>query len=219
MPDERKAATAANETAKGRPKDKPKAASKTPSPRPASVMEAAECGCHFVAGALSEHLLRLKELFGGSEELTPLLEFLEDLTHSIILMQMVTAEHSFIHSLLCHHPDALSLRKDEGFIEWAMGQPPVVQACLVHSVNPEDAVWAISLYKEEMQGKGRDEAARKALAGREERLRATAAPQGGGVPVPSSSRFTREDIAKMSVADFKKNESSINAALASGQIG
>jgi hypothetical protein len=183
------------------------------------VLEAAECGCHFVAGALSEHLMRLRERFGSSEELTPLLDFLEDLTHSIILSQMVTAEHSFIHALLGHHPDALALRRDDAFIEWALGQPPVVQACLIHSVNPEDAVWAISLYKEEQEGKDRAEASRRALAGREERLRATAAPLGGGSALPSSSRFTREDIARMSVADFKKNESSINAALASGQIG
>ncbi len=186
-----------------------------PSP---TVTQAAGEGVNFVTGSLSMSLQEAIAALEGLKGAEPLAGLLTELVHTLILQQLLLSEHLFINDLLGLHPDALSLRADSAFKEWTLKQPPLIQACLIHSQNPEDAAWAISLYKEERLRARGELAKREEAAAREAKLKTLASPTRAPGAAPRGGRFTREEIARMSVADFKKNEAEINAALAVGEI-
>jgi len=168
---------------------------------------------------IGECMHRTRSELGGYRQFSPLLELLEHLIDTIATHQLLALEQSFLQSVLGKHPDALGLREDEEFLGWVQKQPPLVQRCLKDSPNPEDAIWAIGLYKDEVAKTEGDASRAKALANREKRMKAGAAPSPRTSAPPRGARFTRDDIAMMSLDEFKANEANINAALERGEIG
>jgi len=168
---------------------------------------------------IGECMHRTRSELGKYRQFSPLLELLEYLIETMATHQLLALEQSFLQSVLVKHPDALGLREDENFLEWVNKQPPLVQRCLKDSPNPEDAVWAITLYKDEVSKAEGDASRAKALANREKRMKAGAAPSPRTSTPPMNASFTRDDIAMMSLDEFKANEANINAALERGEIG
>ena len=78
--------------------------------------------------------------------------------------------------------------------------------------------WALELFKRERGEAKNREARRAAEAARSARMRHAATPSAGGPAPAAAPRFTRDDIARMSVEEYRKNEAAINAALTHGEI-
>lgn len=166
-------------------------------------------------GGRMERTRRALEPF---EEFGPLIELLDTVIRGVSTYEREVAHHALLHAVLTDHPDALELRSDEDFHAWAAGQPPLIQGCLRHSADPAEVSWAIGLYKRQRDEDATRRALEEAQGARRERMLHAASPSPQTGSAPLGSRFTRADIARMSLADYRRNEADINAAMSRGEI-
>ena len=107
------------------------------------------------------------------------------------------------------HPDFDKIRANPAFHKWAKVQPKWIQDALYKNVNdPHAAARAIDLFKADLSKKGSKQSA-AASVGRS----STAAPNSGSRP-----RFKESQVAKMSSADYEKNEEAILEAIKRGEF-
>lgn len=163
-------------------------------------------------------LERARKALEPFEEFGPLVELLDTMVRGVAGYEREVAHHALVHAVLTEHPDALDLRADTAFLDWVERQPPVVRACLAHSTDPAEVSWALGLYKRERGADSARRAREEAETALRERMRHTASPSPQTGSQPSGNRFTRDEIARMSLEDYRKNEADIDAALSRGEI-
>jgi hypothetical protein len=113
------------------------------------------------------------------------------------------------------HPDFDQVAASEDFRGWLARQAPFVQDAASRP-NPGDAIEVLNMYKKSAQGRGPDRVDRVAAA---KQVAAPAVGRNSRQPTAEKPpQFTRESIARMTPAEFAKNEEAIEKALASGNI-
>lgn len=111
------------------------------------------------------------------------------------------------------YDDLVSEENAPEVIDWVNQQAPIIQQGFYQG-NADDVVTVFNLYK---QSKGIPVEKVDRLA--EAKNAATPRlPKNAAKPTSNKTTFTREQIAKMSMDQFMKNEAAIDAALASGEI-
>jgi hypothetical protein len=113
------------------------------------------------------------------------------------------------------HPDFDQVAASEDFRGWLARQASFVQDAASRP-NPADAIEVLNMYKRSAQGRGPDKVDRVAAA---KQVAAPAVGRNSRQPTAEKPpQFTREMIARMTPAEFAKNEEAIEKALASGNI-
>jgi hypothetical protein len=151
-------------------------------------------------------------------ELGPVIELLDTVIRGVASYEQEVGRQALTFAVLSEHPDALELKGNPDFTDWAQNQPPLVKQCLCQSTHPEDISWALSLFKEQRSSKNTTDASRVEHALRMERMRHSASPSPQTSSAPSTGGWTREQIERMSLEEYRKNEADIDAALARGEI-
>jgi len=107
------------------------------------------------------------------------------------------------------HPDFDKIRANPAFHKWAKVQPAWVRDALYKNTNdPHAAARAIDLFKADLSKRGNNQSA-AASVGRT----SGAAPSGGG-----RARFKESQVAKMSSAEYEKNEEAILESIKRGEF-
>ncbi len=161
---------------------------------------------------------RAKDSLADFEEFGPLIDLLDTVIRGVGSYEREMAHQALLSSVLNEHPDALELKSDNEFISWATNQPPLVRQCLVHSTDPSDVNWALRQFKNEKVVASTAKAREAVENTRKEKIRHNLSPSPQTGSAPTGPRWTREDIAGMSLDDYRQNEALIDAALARGEI-
>lgn len=120
------------------------------------------------------------------------------------------------------HPDAFTLYESDDFKGWIERQPPMLRE-MVENGTAKDVIYVFDTYKKAVgtiqDGEGEDP---NPVNDRLARARAASVPNVRKVPTnptkPGKPTFSRSQIAKMSPAEFEKNEAAIDEAIADGRI-
>lgn len=141
---------------------------------------------------------------------------LRELRESSAKSAQQAAYESHLKAVTAVHPDAIALASSDQFSGWVDRQPPAIQQ-IISNGTAADVNWVLSQYKTaagvtKTQSKDDKLAAAKLVASPNLPRVASNQAQAG------KRTFTREQIAKMSPAQFAKNEAEIDAAMADGLI-
>jgi hypothetical protein len=105
--------------------------------------------------------------------------------------------------ILKAHPDFYEVTEDDAFHEWADGQPSFIQDRIYDNNDPDETIWAISLYKEKT-GKQNKSLDREAGRGIKAKTRVELNPD------PSKGRFTESMVENMTLEEYEANMDQIN---------
>ena len=168
--------------------------------------------------AIQQKLAQAKKLTEEFEEAKPLVELLETVLQGVARYETQARQGALMAQVAATHPDAPDIVQDPTFHAWVQQQPPAVQFALVHSNDPRDAIWAIGLYKKEIEAQRTAEERRRLEAAKKARAKATGTPRSGRQQPAARKRWTRAEIARLSLEEYRKHEAEIEAALARGEI-
>jgi hypothetical protein len=105
------------------------------------------------------------------------------------------------------HKDFDAITADSKFHDWAETQPEFVQNRIYDSLNADETIWAISLYKEKAGIKSVEmERGAAESVGRTSRTPPT--------PERGKGRFTESMVSRMTPAEYEKNEAAIQDEIA-----
>lgn len=114
--------------------------------------------------------------------------------------------------LLRLHPDFAEIRTDPAFHEWAKDQSRFVQDALYrNNTDAKAAAEAIDLYKYHKGIAARKKGADKGAA-------AAVTARGGTPATTGKKKFSESQVAKMSSAEYEKNEDAIFEAMRKGEF-
>ncbi len=125
-------------------------------------------------------------------------------------------------AIVAKHPDAFDLVNTDDFQGWSLRQPPEVRDIL-KSGSADSVNWVLDSYKKAVTPSANskpDETARKQQLLDDARQAAdpTVSTVRSDPGAETAPRFTREQIDKMSMADFEKYSDVIDQQLAAGQL-
>jgi hypothetical protein len=107
------------------------------------------------------------------------------------------------------HPDFEELTTSDEFHTWAENQPASVQS-LIYTTKSDDLIWALNLYKKEMNVQ---ESPNKAAA-RSVVSKSSNAP----TDTNGKKKFSESQVQAMSLPDYEKNEDAIRESMKSGNF-
>lgn len=114
-------------------------------------------------------------------------------------------------ALLALHPDFPQIRQRRDFHEWVQGQPKYIQDALYkNSTDATAAGRAIDLYKADLSKKAKNDPAGAA--------KSVKSGSSANVGTGTKGSFTESQVAKMSDAEYEKNEEAILASMHSGKF-
>jgi hypothetical protein len=105
--------------------------------------------------------------------------------------------------ILKAHPDFYDITEDDAFHEWADNQPSFIQDRIYDNNDPDETIWAISLYKKE-SGKQKVSLEREAARGVKAKAQVEINRD------PGKGRFTESMVEAMSVEEYEANMEQIN---------
>lgn len=107
------------------------------------------------------------------------------------------------------HPDFEEITTSDEFHTWAESQPPSVQS-LIYTTKSDDLIWALRLYKKEMDVQ---ESPNKAAA-RSVVSKSSNAP----TDTNGKKKFSESQVQAMSLSDYEKNEDAIKESMKIGNF-
>lgn len=114
-------------------------------------------------------------------------------------------------ALLALHPDFPQIRQRRDFHEWVQDQPKYIQDALYkNSTDATAAGRAIDLYKADLSKKSKNDPAGAA--------KSVKTGSSANIGTGTKGSFTESQVAKMSDAEYEKNEEAILAAMHSGKF-
>lgn len=141
---------------------------------------------------------------------------ISELRASNVATEQRTAEvrkNAFNEAIRRVHEDFETVANSEDFRGWLARQVPFVQNA-ARSSEASDAIEVLSMYKASAGGNDKVD---KVAAARQ--VAAPAVGRNSRQPTPDKpQQFTRDQISKMSAAEFEKNEAAIEKAMMSGNI-